>query len=264
MRFVNSLSTKGAAPCHISMDEREEALFVSNYTGGSLAVCRLETSGGIAEVTELIRHEGHGVNPLRQEGPHIHFTKVMGQEVFTVDLGVDKVFVYTWEEGEGRLKDTGRRIAFPAGEGPRHLAFHPEIPGLLYGVCELGNKLAFFRESNGEYHMEELLSTLPEHFSGSSKAAAIRICGGRLLVSNRGDDSLAVFVLGEEGRPKLSQIVPTGGKSPRDFEIFGEYVVAANQDSDELTVLKFDEGTGMLEQTGLSVPMVRPVCICRV
>ena len=40
--------------------------------------------------------------------------------------------------------------------------------------------------------------------------------------------------------------------------------MAANQDSDELTVLKFDEVTGMLEQTGLSVPMVRPVCICRV
>lgn len=264
LRFVNSVSTKGAAPCHISMDGREEALFVSNYTGGSLAVCRLERSGAISEVSEVIAHEGHGVNPLRQEGPHIHFTKVAGTEVLTVDLGLDRVFVYEWEDDAKRLKDTGKRIVFPAGEGPRHLAFHPEIPGLLYAVCELGNKLAVFREKDGEYHMEALLSTLPEGFSGSSKAAAIRICGSRLLVSNRGYDSLAVFALDEKGMPKRWQTVPTGGKTPRDFDIFGDYVVAANQDSDELTVLKFDAETGLPEQTGISVPMVRPVCICRI
>ena len=263
LRFVNSVSTKGAAPCHISMDGREETLFVSNYTGGSLAVCRLEASGRISEVMELIQHEGHGVNLLRQEGPHIHFTKVSGREIFTVDLGVDNVFIYEQEE-EGRLKDTGKRIVFPAGEGPRHLEFHPEKPGLLYGVCELGNKLGFFREKGGEYHLEALLSTVPENFSGSSKAAAIRIGGGRLLVSNRGYDSLAVFTLDEDGIPRPGQIVPTGGKSPRDFEIFGNLVVTANQDSDELRILKFDEATGALEHTGISVPMVRPVCICRV
>ncbi|MCI9143821.1 MAG: lactonase family protein, partial [Lachnospiraceae bacterium] len=106
--------------------------------------------------------------------------------------------------------------------------------------------------------------TLPEGFSGSSKAAAIRICGSRVLVSNRGCDSIAVFALDEKGVPKRRQIVATGGKSPRDFDIFGDYVVAANQDSDELTVLKFDAETGLPEQTGISVPMVRPVCICRI
>lgn len=263
LRFLNSVSTKGAAPCHISMDGSEEALFISNYMGGSLAVCRLERSGEVSEVTELIAHAGHGVNPLRQEGPHIHFTKVAGAEIFTVDLGLDRVFVYEREAAAGKLRDTGRRIVFPAGEGPRHLAFHPAIPGLLYAICELGNHLAVFREREGEYRLEELLSTLPEDFSGDSKTAAIRISGNRLLVSNRGCDSLAVFSLDEKGMPRRQQIVATGGRSPRDFDLFGDYVVTANQDSDELTVLKFDAETGLLRQTGITAPMVRPVCICR-
>ena len=109
---------------------------------------------------------------------------------------------------------------------------------------------------------EELLSTLPEGFSGENTVAAIRIRNNQLYVSNRGHDSIAVFAIREAGGLALRQIIPTGGRIPRDFAIMGEYMVIANQGSDDITVLRI--ASGRLEQTDISVPMSRPACICPV
>lgn len=268
-----SLSTRGADPCHICLDGTAGHLLAANYTSGSLSVYGLDGAGIPLRATDFVRHErrgageaageeGAGVDPARQEGPHIHFSEIMGPKAFLVDLGIDKVCVYDWDGGRGTLRRTSGYMAFPAGAGPRHLAAHPRIEGLLYVVCELGNKLAVFREREGNYVLEDMLPTLPKSYQGENTAAAIRIWDDLLMVSNRGHDSIAVFSLGDDGRPSLEQIVPTGGRTPRDFQILGEYVVVANQGSDAITVLRIDSGAGRLEQTGISVPMGRPTCIC--
>ena len=82
------------------------------------------------------------------------------------------------------------------------------------------------------------------------------------MVSNRGHDSIAVYSLKEDGGAALEQIVPTGGKIPRDFAVMGEYVAIANQGSDEITALRMNPETGKLEPTDIRTPMHRPTCIC--
>ncbi len=258
------LSTKGADPCHICLDEKEKHLFAANYTSGSLAVYRLNQGGAPVQMTEFLRYTGSGSDPVRQEGPHIHFTEVMGEQVFAVDLGTDTVFVYLLDAAAGTLTDMGKGLRLPAGAGPRHLAFHPEIPGIVYVACELGSSVALFREKGGEYVLEAAVSTLPESYSGENTVAAIRIRKDCLFVSNRGHDSIAVFSIQEDGSLSLQQIVPAGGRIPRDFAIMGEYVVIANQGSDEITVLRMNPETGLLEQTGICASMLRPACICPV
>lgn len=264
LKPLASLSTKGADPCHICLDEKERHLFVANYTSGSLAVYRLDECGVPVRMTEFIQDTGSGSNPLRQEGPHVHFAKVMGEHVFAVDLGTDSVSVYLLDTAAGILTDTGKALRLPAGAGPRHLAFHPGISGTVYVACELGNSVALFREKEGEYVLEKIVSTLPESYSGENTVAAIRIWEDKLFVSNRGHDSIASFQIQEDGSLSPGQIVPTGGKIPRDFAVMGEYVVIANQGSDEITVLRMNPETELLEQTGISVPMSRPTCICPV
>nr|WP_300662035.1 beta-propeller fold lactonase family protein [uncultured Acetatifactor sp.] len=187
----------------------------------------------------------------------------MGRRIFVVDLGLDRVFIYDRDDVGKGLRDTGKYLSFPAGAGPRHLAFHPRM-SVIYAACELDNKLAVVREKEGEYVLESILPTLPESYRGENTAAAIRIWNGLLMVSNRGHDSIAVYSLKEDGGAALEQIVPTGGKIPRDFAVMGEYVAIANQGSDEITVLRMNPGTKLLEQTGISVPMSRPTCICPV
>ena len=89
--------------------------------------------------------------------------------------------------------------------------------------------------------------------------------GTVLYGSNRGHDSLAIFSIDPE-RFMLHALeqTPTLGKTPRHFAIYptGAYLVAANQDSNEIVVFRVHRTTGQLTPVGNPVtdaPM--PVCI---
>ncbi len=58
-------------------------------------------NGGIPkEVCCLMKHEGKGIDPVRQEGPHVHFSKYLNGMLYVCDLGVDTVFCYRVNEKE--------------------------------------------------------------------------------------------------------------------------------------------------------------------
>lgn len=84
-----------------------------------------------------------------------------------------------------------------------------------------------------------------------------------MYCSNRGHDSIAAFAI-DESTGMLTTIGQTssGGKTPRNFGITpdGRFVVAANQSSDDVVVLKVDEETGALSPTGSRIKV--PHCIC--
>jgi len=84
-----------------------------------------------------------------------------------------------------------------------------------------------------------------------------------VLVSNRGDDTVAVLAFdAETSRLSLVASVPVGGKTPRDLVIApgGDRVLAACQDSDEVTVFAFDESARTLRSLGSS-PIPTPVSL---
>jgi 6-phosphogluconolactonase len=53
------------------------------------------------------------------------------------------------------------------------------------------------------------------------------------------------------------------GKKPRNFMIdpTGNFVLVANQDSDNITIFKRDMKTGMLAPTGKEISVPNPVCL---
>lgn len=256
-----SLSTEGADPCHVSLDETGKVLFVDNYTSGSLAVFQVGENGDLERMTQLIVHEGKGAHPIRQGAPHVHYTKEHDGQAFVVDLGLDQIFLYDVDPQSGLLSDTGKRIHLPAGMGPRHIEFHRSLPGILYVICELGNQVAVFQEEGKDYVLKQMIGTLPDDFTGESTAAAVKQQGNLLFASNRGHDSIAVYRILPDGLLERTDIAPTGGRTPRDFTLFGDYMVVANQDSDNITVLQVDWETGRLLQTGMEAETVRPSCI---
>jgi len=72
-----------------------------------------------------------------------------------------------------------------------------------------------------------------------------------LYVSNRGDDSIAIFKVLKDGRLQRAGLLSTGGKFPRHFAITpcGKAVIVANQDSGHIRVFSRDVETGSLEMT---------------
>ena len=55
----------------------------------------------------------------------------------------------------------------------------------------------------------------------------------------------------------------TLGKTPRHFALdpSGRYLLAANQDSGNVVVFRIDPQSGLLQPTGVSVAIPRPVCV---
>ena len=95
--------------------------------------------------------------------------------------------------------------------------------------------------------------------------AAIRISSdGRFLyASNRGHNSIAVYAVSENGEAiERIQLISTEGDIPRDFDLdpSEDFIVVANQDSDNLTLYRRNQETGLLEMIQKDVAV--PECVC--
>ena len=261
---VKKLSTHGADPCHLALSEDKTILIAANYTSGSLIFYPLDPSGIPKEKGTLIEHRGKGKDPVRQEGSHVHFNKVKDGIVYTVDLGMDQIVLYQIDPYMEKLTDTGKKISFPAGSGPRHLVFPEQNADEMYAVCELSNETAWIRKTGDDWKIMQMLSMLPEDFKGQNTAAAIRETGKYILTSSRGYDGLTSFLRKPEGNLRKIQSIHLKGKIPRVFEVFGKWIVTADQGSDEIEILSLDRKTGMMEKTGMGETVLRPTCICRI
>jgi len=153
------------------------------------------------------------------------------------------------------------------GMGPRHFAFSPD-GGTMVVIGELDSTLVSFAiEKDGALTAVSSVSTLPADFTGESSCAHVLFSSdGRFVYgSNRGHDSIAVAAFDAETRGlEIVEIVPTGGKEPRNFVLdpSGNWLLAANQLSDTITVLSRDAQSGRLTPTEARIDSLTPVSLC--
>lgn len=257
--LISELPTYGKDPCHISLDDSKQFLLVTNYSGSSLAVYRLNEQGIPVKMTDHVIHSGNGPHPVRQETAHPHCSVFAHGCVYVCDLGMDCIFRYKLDEKNGKLIED-KRITMPPGSGPRHLCISDNA---MYVVGELASKVFVLQITKGNIRIAQEISTLPSSFHGENIAAAIKLSedGTTLFVSNRGDDSIAAFRILSDGMLELADVCKTGGKTPRDFSVFGTYLVAANQDSDTITLLEFDNAHFKACAKKMNIPAIRPTQI---
>jgi 6-phosphogluconolactonase len=270
LKFLNEVSSRGAGPCHISLDKTGKYVLIANYDSGSVAVFPRLKDGSLGPPSAFVQHHGHGVNHERQEGPHAHSIEVSPDNRFALaaDLGLDQLLVYQFDAARGTLAPNDPPFAaIRPGSGPRHFAFAPS-GRFVYAVSEMGSTVTVFAYDAGRGAVRELqtVSTLPKGFAGANDDAEIAVdpSGKFVYASNRGHDSLAVFAV-DAAHGTLTPIedVSTGGKTPRHFAIdpTGAYLVAENQDSDNIVVFRIDRATGRLTPTGEVAHVPSPVCL---
>lgn len=245
----------GRACCHIALDSAGRTLYAANYLDASVTVFPVE-NGRVLPAVQHIPHTGSGPNKMRQAEAHVHQIVLSPdeREAFVCDLGADRVAVYAREK-DGRLRETGS-IPAPAGSGPRHLLF--SSPDAFYLVGEVDSTVSFYRRENGAWTRVITRPTLPENDPAKDKntAAALRLCGGTLYVSNRGHDSLAAFALDAAGVISAPRFIPAPGKCPRDFIAAKDGFLFAHQVSGGVALT---DGTGAVKS---SLPMSGAVCVC--
>ncbi|WP_249435807.1 lactonase family protein [Paenibacillus sp. Marseille-Q4541] len=265
LHLLDRKSTEGADPCYVSVDTEGRYVLVANYSSGSVSVYKLDESGLPVEMSAKIQHVGEGFRKDRQEGPHAHsiLPSSDGHFVFVCDLGLDQLIVYRNEDGK---LSTHYELKLPAGSGPRHLVIHPSEK-FAYIVGELNSTVTAltYNKNRGEFQITHHISTREKAAQDENTGADIRVspCGRFLYVSNRGDDTIALFHINEEtGALTAEERVSTGGKTPRNFNLLeGGLLLAANQGTNNLVSFRIDSETGRLTQTGFELELTAPVCI---
>lgn len=266
LRPLNSAGSQGAAPCYISLDRSNKWLFSGNYSSGSLSVHAINADGSIGSLQQVIQHEGSGPDKSRQESPHVHCTYISQDNrfLYVPDLGLDRVMIYPFDAGTGRLDTTHSFYAAIApGKGPRHITFSDN--GLFaYLIEEMGGGVDVFKVAQGRLTFLQREQNLQE--KGPAAGADIHLSpdGRFLYTSQRSNSTIQIYgVETATGRIRYLDAVASGGNFPRNFAIdpTGQFLLAAHQKSDDIHIFRIDKKSGMLTPTGKSIQVGSPVCI---
>lgn len=270
LQLINQQLSGGDHPCYIAVTKDNKWAAVGNYSGGNFSVLPIQANGGLQQAAQTVQHHGSGANKERQEKAHVHATVFSPDEKFllTPDLGTDKIMLYAFDKTQAHpvQPHTQPFAQSEGGSGPRHITFHPNGKW-AYHIEELTGTVVVHQYQNGNL---KKLQRVPAHKKGSAAkkgSADIHVSpdGKFLYTSNRGDENnLAIFSI----HPTKGSLTPKGyqpvmGKSPRNFIIdpSGQFLLVANQETDNIVIFRRDVKTGKLKETGQHINLPKPVCL---
>jgi len=269
LEYHDGFRASGRSTCYLALAPTKDAAIVINYWDAIIDVAEVDAEGRLGSVLQSFKQHYRGEGEWRQVknredhwgnrqvGPHAHCAHFWHDWVFIPDLGENAIFQYRWDSEKKQLtRETW--IEFEAGSGPRHMAMHPDLD-----ICYVSNELfntvcvAKLDPSEPDKIKPRLVpiqyESTVDNRDNVSYVSEIKLSPDArfLYVSNRGDNSLAIFKVLGDGRLERSGLVPTGGKFPRHFAITpcGDAVIVANQDSGHIRVFSRDVGSGDLAMT---------------
>ncbi len=281
LKALNTASSQGAGPAHLSVHPSGKYVLVANYAGGTIAVLPVRENGELGAASDVIRDKGtpgpeHAASAppgsfafSGHDKPHAHMihSDPSGRFVLSTDLALDRIYVWRFDAAKGKLSPNDPPwVALPPGDGPRHFAFHPN-GRWLYSLQEEASTLVLFDydAANGRLTAKETRSTLPQGFAGTNFTSEVVISAdGRFVyAANRLHDTIAQFAVGNEGRLTYVGETWTRGDYPRSFSIdpSGRFLYTCNQRSDAICVFRRDPRTGELSFTGQYTPVGTPAIV---
>jgi 6-phosphogluconolactonase (cycloisomerase 2 family) len=261
---LNQVASQGDEPTHASLSHDQRYLFVANYSvapdpGGSLVVIPIARDGKLKPMVQQARHAPSKVNPERQAGAHVHalVSAPDGRHLYACDLGADKVFIYRYD---GASPDhplspaIPPSVALPPGSGPRHLLFDAKGRH-AYLTLEMSAEVVMFDVHDGALDERQRLPLTDRQDAAAKAAGGLHLSAdGRFLyVSNRGTaNEIVVYAVDkEDGRLTLLQRRSVEGDHPREFTLDpeGNFLLVANQKSNQIVVMRRDPRKGTLGET---------------
>ncbi len=281
LALLNTVSSQGAGPTHLSIHPSGKYVLVANYVGGTVSVFPIKSNGELGAATDVKQEQGT-VGPTHPSNgppgsfaisghdvPHAHMVQAdpTGRFVLACDLGLDQIRIWQIDIQNGTLTPNDPPFAsLPPGDGPRHFAFHTNGKWLYVLQEEASTLVLFdFDASSGRLTARQTISTLPKGFTGTSFTSEVMVSpdGRFVYVSNRLHDSIAYFSVGKEGMLTWAGEAWTRGDYPRHFNIdpTGNFLYSCNQRSDAVTTFRINRETGALTFTGQYTPVGTPSII---
>lgn len=281
LTWLNTVRSGGPGPTYVSLHPSGKFVLVANYFGGSVAVLPILENGRLGSPTD-IKQDAGTIGPRKathappgsfafsgHDRTHAHMIEAdrSGQFVLHVDLGLDRIFVWKFDDEKGVLTSNDPpAVSLPPGDGPRHFAFHPN-GRWCYCLQEEGSNIVWYDydATNGRLVHRQTISSLPPGFAGSNFCSEILVSGnGRFVYAgNRLHDSIGIFSVGATGELAYAGEEWTRGDYPRSFNFdpTGRFLYCCNQRGDNITVFRVNPNTGQLTFTGQYVPVGNPSII---
>ena len=278
LTVLNHQDSGGSISGFATLDRSGGSLLAINYSldapgrpyGAGVVMLPIAADGRLEPIAAALshRHFPLGPNAARQERSHAHVVVPSPDNRFLLvaDLGIDRVLAYRFDAVARKIAaEPAATLETNPGAGPRHLVFHPN-GRWLYLIDELDSTVCLiaFDAATGGLELLQVLSCVPDGFTGANDACALEITAdGRFLyATNRGHDSVAMFaVSADDGRLEARGHVPCGGRTPRALAIdpSGTFVLVANQNSDTVAVFRIDRESGALAMAGEPQPIGTPM-----
>ncbi len=247
---LGAVSSLGQGPAYVGLDRAGTLVMAANYGDGTISAFPRLDGGALGDASATYSFGASAHSHEIVADPSNAFVLVPN-----LGLGVVAVFrknglALTW------LADT------PAA-GARHVAFDP-AGAHAYVIDEPGSDVfAFdFDPQTGALSPIQTTSSLFASCACTNTGAEIAVTadGKHVVVSNRGDDSLVVFDVGSDGRLAAKARVPSGGQTPRQFQIdeTGRFLFVGNQTSGSVVTMKVDPVTGIPSPVGTPLAVSGP------
>jgi len=281
LTLLNTVSSEGAGPAHLSIHPSGKYVLVANYAGGTVAVLPIHASGELGPASDVVHDQG-SLGPEHVQSapvgsfaisghdkPHAHMIQAdpAGRFVFASDLALDRIFIWKFDADNGKLTPNDPdSVALPPGDGPRHFVFHPDGQW-FYSLQEEGSTLVAYDydASRGRLTEKQTLSSLPKGFVGTNFTSEVMTSadGKFLYAANRLHDSIAWFPISATGTLSFGGEEWTRGDYPRSFNIdpTGSFLYSCNQRADAITTFRVNRRTGALTFTGQYTPIGTPANI---
>jgi 6-phosphogluconolactonase len=285
LTFLNTVSSGGRGPAHVSVDPSGKYVLAANYGGGNVAVLPIMSDGSLGNATD-VKNDADAcvppcpVGPMRaekappgsfaisgHEAPHAHMidTDPAGNYVIVSDLGLDLTIIWKFDKAAGTLSDPKTFPSSP-GAGPRHFAFHPN-GRWFYSLNEEASTLDFmiYNARNGSLQPIDEISTLPRDFVGTNFTSEVIVShDGRFVYAlNRLHDTIAIFAIDGTGAPRLIGEEWTRADYPRNCNIepTGNFLYSCNHRGDSITTFRIEQHGRRLRFTGKYTPVGSPAVI---
>ena len=268
LKLTQIADTGGRTPCHLTLSPDGRFVYAANYSSGDISEFRFDGEK-LLTPARLIRHRGKSILP-RQRAPHPHFTGFApdNSELFVCDLGTDEIWIYAYSPETGIQLPCKDKLALPPGSGPRHLVFSPD-GNAVYVANELNSTVtSFFRpDKNSPWQPGKTASTLLPGKNLRNFPGAIKItsCGKFFFVTNRGDDTTAIFRTGKNGDFQLLDTISSGGSYPSDILLSPDekFLWIVNMKSSNLVCFYLDKARASLVRRPGEVKIPRAMSLIR-
>ena len=241
-----------AMPCYLSTDQSGRFLLAAYYLGGMATVHAIGADGALqhpaADICETERFA------------HCIITDPSNRYAFVPHVAsANSIYQFHFDPDTGKLTPNPAApiLACGEGEGPRHLAFHPDLD-VVYADNEQGSSVTVYRfdANRGTLQAVQTASTLPEEdFEGrpdnSNAQLHIHPSGKSIYASNRGHDSIAMFAIEPDTGLITSLGQQPGEPTPRPFAIEpeGQFMYGGGDGSTRLVSYRIGD-SGLLEAFG--------------